>query len=229
MPKIGKGSGAQISDLRRSPQVGLAAPAKTILNALSRVWISASLDATIGKHVQSRRASLVLGGPARPSNNLQCFAVRFRCWLSPSFLLSGMLLAIGCAPVVVSQLLDRYVRGTGRHRWGNDRVNSFAGRAVDRAARSWRFDRRAPAFCWQRAGTRSSRRRGMEVGAVAAVAARWVPPIGQHLGCAPRSRRQRGHACHPRSPPPVLVSASYTSFPSFACLSSHDVRPPAPG
>ena len=168
----GKGSGAQISDLRRSPQVGLAAPAKTILNALSRVWISASLDATIGKHVQSRRASLVLGGTARPSNDLQCFAVRFRCWLSPSFLLSGMLLAIGCAPVVVSQLLDRYVRGTGRHRWGNDRVNSFAGRAVDRAARSWRFDRRAPAFCWQRAGTRSSRRRGMEVGAVAAVAAR---------------------------------------------------------
>lgn len=110
---------------------------------------------------------------------------------------SGMLLA----PVVMSQLLDRYDRGTGRHRWGNDRVNSFAGRAVDRAARSWRFDRRAPAFCWQRAGTRSSRRRGMEVGAVAAVAARWVPPIGQHLGCAPRSRRQRGHACHPRSPP----------------------------
>ena len=30
--------------------------------------------------------------------------VRFRCWLSPSFLLSGMLLAIGNAPVVVSQL-----------------------------------------------------------------------------------------------------------------------------
>ena len=93
----GKGSGAQKSTCIRSMQVGLAAPATTILNALSRVWISASLDATIGKHVQSRRASLVLGGPARPSNDLQCFAVRFRCWLSPSFLLSGMLLAIGYA------------------------------------------------------------------------------------------------------------------------------------
>ena len=72
-------------------------PLQTSLNALSRVWISASLDATVGKHVQSRRASLVLGCPARPSNDLQCFAVRFRCWLSPSFLLSGMLLAIGYA------------------------------------------------------------------------------------------------------------------------------------